>query len=258
MLLLALVLVGGCGSTAPPSGRPTEQAATTPPYEVRFVNDTTTSVAIVGCQGCGIGHEVNSGQTWLTVVGGGETDVTFTHGGSLTGCVHFVNGALPDGSQTPSAIDISRYSPCADSAAPSATSPGSTPSGRIAPQVGQYSFGDGGFTLSPPSVGTVTPVSVSDAIANATRQAELQADVRTTTPSVSYGVLSDRSGNSRLVIDVRWLDVLGLGGLGGPGPSGSTPVPISTDSPQDINVILDPATGQYLEEMDDGRAAPHS
>jgi hypothetical protein len=71
-------------------------------------------------------------------------------------------------------------------------------------------------------------------------------------------VLSDRSGNSRLVIDVRWLDVLGLGGLGGPGPTGSTPVPISTDSPQDINVILDPATGQYFQEMDDGRAAPHS
>ena len=104
----------------------------------------------------------------------------------------------------------------------------------------------------------MTPVSLSVAIANATRQAELEADVRTTTPSVSYGVLSDRSGNSGLVIDVRWLDVLGLGGLGGPGSSGSTPVPISTDSPQDINVILDPATGQYLEEMDDGRAASHS
>ena len=117
MSLLALVLLGGCASTAPQSARPTGQAATTPAYEVRFVNDTTTSVAILGCQGCGIRHEVNSGQTWLTAVGGGRTDVSFKHAGSLTGCVHFVNGALPDGSQTPSAIEISRYSPCADAAA---------------------------------------------------------------------------------------------------------------------------------------------
>jgi hypothetical protein len=117
MSMLALVLLGGCASPTPPAARPAGQAATTPPYEVRFVNDTTTSVLVVGCPGCGIGHELNSGQTWLTAVGGGETEVTFTHGGSLTGCVHFVNGALPDGSQTPSAIDISRYSPCADTAA---------------------------------------------------------------------------------------------------------------------------------------------
>jgi hypothetical protein len=116
-MMLALVLLGGCASTARPSARSTGHAATTPAYEVRFVNDTTTSVAVVGCQACGIGHEVNSGQTWLTAVGGGGTEVTFTHGGSLTGCVHFVNGALPDGSQTPSAIEISRYSPCADTGA---------------------------------------------------------------------------------------------------------------------------------------------
>jgi hypothetical protein len=179
---------------------------------------------------------------------------------ALAGCA---SGAQVASLSQPSPDPTTSVLRSATAAAPSATmssatSPGSTPSGRIAPQVGQYAFGGGGFTLSPPAVGTMTPVSLSVAIANATRQAELEADVRTTTPSVSYGVLSDRSGNSRLVIDVRWLDVLGLGGLGGPGPSGSTPVPISTDSPQDINVILDPATGQYLEEMDDGRAASHS
>ena len=117
MSLLAFVLLGGCASTAPPSARPTAQAATTPAYEVRFVNDTTIAVVIVGCQGCGIGHEVNSGETWLTAVGGGGTEVTFAHEGSLRGCVHFVNGALPDGSQTPSEIEISHYSPCADTAA---------------------------------------------------------------------------------------------------------------------------------------------
>ena len=116
MSLLALVLLGGCASTVPPSVRATGQPAKTLPYKVRFVNDTTTSVVIVGCQGCGIGHELNAGQTWLTAVAGGQTDVTFTHGGSVTGCVHFVNGVLPVGAQTPSTIKISRQSPCADAA----------------------------------------------------------------------------------------------------------------------------------------------
>jgi hypothetical protein len=115
MAVLAPVLLGGCTSTAPPSVRTTGQPAKTLlPYQVRFVNDTATSVAIVGCQGCGRSHELNAGHTWLTAVAGGQTDVTFTHGGSVTGCVHFVNGVLPSGAQTPSAIRISRYSPCAD------------------------------------------------------------------------------------------------------------------------------------------------
>ena len=107
MALLALVLLGGCSSTVRPSVRATGQPATTLlPYQARFV--------IVGCQRCGIGHELTAGQTWLTAVAGGQTDVTFTHAGPVTGCVHFVNGVVPVGAQTPSAIRISRYSPCRD------------------------------------------------------------------------------------------------------------------------------------------------
>ena len=135
----------------PPSGRPTDQTATTRPYEVRFVNDTTTSVVIVGCQGCGVGHEVNSGQTWLTAVGGGGTEVTFTQGGALTGCVHFVNGVLSNGSQTPSAIEISHYSPCAETAsglASRAFVPAQTPTPTVAPSLATGSTACGNSLIS--------------------------------------------------------------------------------------------------------------
>jgi len=109
--------VGPTGSDASPP--PTTIAVTSAsalPYQVRFVNDTTTSVVIVGCPDCGTGHELNAGLTWLTAEAGGQTDITFTHGGSVTGCVHLVNGVLPDRPVPPSVIKISRYSPCADAA----------------------------------------------------------------------------------------------------------------------------------------------
>jgi hypothetical protein len=140
-------------------------------------------------------------------------------------------------------------------AAPAVSSPVTSPAPAelIRPQIGSYTFNGGGATLSPPPAGSVALVSRAAAIASATREADLEADLRTTTPSVSYGLLVDASGRPKLVVDVRWLDVLGLGGLGGPGPDGSS-APISTNSPQDVNVILDPTTGSYLEEMDDGRA----
>jgi hypothetical protein len=125
----------------------------------------------------------------------------------------------------------------------------------IPAQAGVYTFAGGGATMSPPPAGSVAKVSRTAAIASATRQADIEADLRTTAPSVSYGLLLEASGTPKLVVDVRWLDVLGMGALGGAPASGvSTPVPISTSSPQDINVILDPTTGVYIEEFDDGRA----
>jgi hypothetical protein len=82
------------------------------PYQVQFVNDTLSDVRIVGCANCGDGHLLLTGGSWLTSVGGGATDVTFTHGGVTTGCVHFRNGVLPTSSAPPSVIRVSDYSAC--------------------------------------------------------------------------------------------------------------------------------------------------
>lgn len=107
---LGLVLLLGasaCGA---------RHSSTALPYNVQFVNDTATEVSVVGCANCGSGgqgHPLPSGGSWLASLGGGVTDITFTHGGVTTGCAHFRNGALPRSDAPPSVIKVSAYSPCA-------------------------------------------------------------------------------------------------------------------------------------------------
>jgi hypothetical protein len=130
-------------------------------------------------------------------------------------------------------------------------------SGLIAAQVGVYIFG-GDWTLSPPAAGGSAVIDRAAAIALASPPAELASvDVATATPLVSYGTLLDRSRTKKLVVDVRFLDVVGLGPGGEPASSVSEPAePAPTPRPLDINVILDPVTGAYLEEVDEPAASP--
>jgi hypothetical protein len=99
LLLPLAVVLAACGSSDHP-------------YKVSFVNDTELQVEVVGCPDCGAGHVVAVGQSWNTSLKGGAEDVIFRSGGVKVGCVHFINGALPEKGDPPSVIRVASYSPC--------------------------------------------------------------------------------------------------------------------------------------------------
>ena len=72
-----------------------------------------TSADLVGCPECGAGHHLDPAARWTTGVDGGLTQVRFTDAsGSIVGCVHLNNGALPASGAPPQTIKVSAYSPC--------------------------------------------------------------------------------------------------------------------------------------------------
>ena len=111
--VLCFLLLGSC-STDATNVTPAERAAAALPFKVQFVNDTNIKVRVVGCPGCGSGHDLSKGSSWLTALNGGSTEVTFDSGGRKAGCAHFVNGVLPEPGHAspPSVIRISQYSRC--------------------------------------------------------------------------------------------------------------------------------------------------
>lgn len=105
---LFVLAVSGCGGTASNVAGSND----TYPYKFSFQNDTAKPVQGVGCPHCGTGHALSSGASWETDFAGGVDEVTFQRDGVAVGCVHFVNGALPDKGPGRGVVKVSDNIPC--------------------------------------------------------------------------------------------------------------------------------------------------
>jgi hypothetical protein len=143
---------------------------------------------------------------------------------------------------------------------PSASSPSASPSdgSDIPDQVGVYTFGGGNESLAAPAVGAPRPalrIDRAEAIAGASRGGVLAMTFANNSPIVVYGLYTGPQAKAEPVVDVRFVNVYDeVGPVGGVYSGDATPPP-QPHGQVDINILVDPGTGGYLSETDEGDAS---
>lgn len=85
------------------------------PYAILLQNNSPTAVSVLGCPDCGSGHQLATGQQWITRIDG-FTTLDFRDGsGRVVGCVHISDGLTPPKGAPPETIKVASEMPCPNS-----------------------------------------------------------------------------------------------------------------------------------------------